>query len=97
MRGDEPQLSDPRIPKPTPLKATERKLLYGAEHDKTEHLADGQDAATYGQGCAFNLCCTEYCDVTDGGFTCAGSGQQCVALFEATDQYYASVGACMVP
>ena len=55
------------------------------------------DAATYGQGCAFNLCCTEYCDVTDGGFTCAGSGQQCVALFEATDQYYASVGACMVP
>ena len=40
------------------------------------------DAATYGQGCAYDLCCTEYCDITDLAFTCAGPDQQCVALFE---------------
>ena len=62
--------------------------------------ADGlmcTDAATYGPGCEYDLCCTEYCDITDLTFTCAGPDQQCVALFEPTDPYYANVGACMVP
>ena len=44
-----------------------------------------------------DLCCTEHCDITDAAFTCAGPDQQCVALFEPTDPYYANVGACMVP
>ena len=55
------------------------------------------DAASYGPGCAYELCCTEYCDITDLAFTCAGPDQQCVALFESTDPLYANVGACMVP
>ena len=55
------------------------------------------DAEVYGQGCAYDLCCTEYCDITDLAFTCAGPGQQCVALFEPTDPVWAHVGACMVP
>ena len=54
------------------------------------------DAASYGPGCAYDLCCTEYCDITDLAFTCAGPDQQCVALFEPTN-YYANVGACMMP
>ena len=29
--------------------SSERKLLYGAEHDKAEHLGEGQDAAAYGK------------------------------------------------
>ena len=62
--------------------------------------ADGHmctDAATYGPGCVYDLCCTEYCDITDAAFTCAGPDQQCVALFDPADPVYANVGACMVP
>ena len=55
------------------------------------------DAATYGPDCAYDLCCTELCDITDAAFTCAGPDQQCVALFEPTDPHFANVGACMVP
>lgn len=29
--------------------SSERKLLYGAEHDTAEHLADGQDKSSYGR------------------------------------------------
>ena len=54
------------------------------------------DAASYGPDCAFDLCCTELCSVSeDAG--CLGSGQVCVALFEATDPLYADVGSCMIP
>ena len=55
------------------------------------------DAATYGPDCAYDLCCTEYCDINDGGFTCAGGGQQCIALFDPNDPNYANVGACQIP
>lgn len=55
------------------------------------------DANDYGPGCAGAACCTEYCDLTDTAFTCAGEGQQCVALFEPTNPHFANVGACMVP
>ena len=55
------------------------------------------DAATYGPDCAYDLCCTEYCDINDGGFTCAGGGQQCIALFDPNDPLYADVGACQIP
>ena len=62
--------------------------------------ADGHtctSAASYGPDCADDLCCTEYCDVTDLAFTCVGQGQQCIALFDPNDPNYANVGACMVP
>jgi hypothetical protein len=55
------------------------------------------DAATYGPGCAFDLCCTEFCDITNLALMCTGPDQQCVALFDPTDPHYANVGACMVP
>jgi hypothetical protein len=51
----------------------------------------------YGPGCTENNCCTELCDVTDTTFTCADQVQQCVALFDPTDPYYAHIGACLVP
>ena len=55
------------------------------------------DAASFGPGCESNDCCTEFCDLTDAAFTCAGPDQQCVALFDPADPLYANVGACMVP
>ena len=55
------------------------------------------DAASFGPGCDGNDCCTEFCDLTDAAFTCAGPDQQCVALFDPADPLYANVGACMVP
>ncbi len=55
------------------------------------------DAGSYGVDCAFNLCCTEYCDLNDGSFTCQGTGQVCVPLFSASDPNFANVGACLVP
>ncbi len=62
--------------------------------------ADGHtctSAASYGPDCADDLCCTEYCDVTDLAFTCVGQGQQCIALFDPNDPNYANVGACQIP
>ena len=62
--------------------------------------ADGHmctSAELYGPGCEYDLCCTEYCDLNDAAFTCAGPDQQCVALFDPADPLYANVGACMVP
>ena len=55
------------------------------------------DAPTYGIDCAFDLCCTEYCDLNDGVFTCVGQDQQCIPLFDASDPNYADVGACQIP
>ncbi len=55
------------------------------------------DAATYGTDCAFDLCCTEYCDTSDSTFACQGAGQQCVPLFEETDPNFANVGGCQIP
>ncbi|MGB1698914.1 MAG: hypothetical protein ACPHRO_03095 [Nannocystaceae bacterium] len=62
--------------------------------------ADGHtctSAASYGPNCADDLCCTEYCDLNDAAFTCAGQDQQCIALFDASDPNYADVGACQIP
>ena len=72
----------------------------GESCECTNCCADGHmctSAASYGPTCAYDLCCTEYCDITDAAFTCAGPDQQCVALFEPTDPVWSNVGACMVP
>jgi hypothetical protein len=74
--------------------------ITGEQCECANCCADGHfctDAPTYGNDCAFDLCCTEYCDVSDGGFACAGTGQQCIALFDASDPNYADVGACQIP
>ncbi len=74
--------------------------ITGEECDCANCCADGHlctDAPTYGTDCAFDLCCTEYCDITDGGFGCAGTGQQCIPLFEDSNPNYADVGACQIP
>ena len=54
------------------------------------------DAASFGPGCDGNDCCTEFCDLTDAAFTCAGQDQQCVALFDPADPLYGNVGRCQL-
>ncbi len=54
-------------------------------------------AAEYGPGCAFDLCCTEYCDVDDTSFVCQGADQVCVPLFDPSTPELGHVGRCVLP
>lgn len=54
-------------------------------------------AADYGPDCAFDLCCTQYCDSEDATFVCDGTDQVCVALFDPNTPEFGNVGRCVVP
>jgi len=54
-------------------------------------------AAEYGPGCAFDSCCTPYCDLDDPSPPCDGGGQTCVALFPPDMPFVGEVGRCAVP
>lgn len=51
----------------------------------------------YGPGCAYDLCCTEYCDVNDTSFACQGADQVCVPLFDPSTPEVGNIGRCVVP
>lgn len=54
-------------------------------------------AEDHGPGCAFDACCTEYCDVDDISFVCQGADQVCVPLFDPATPEIGNVGRCVVP
>lgn len=61
--------------------------------------ADGHmcvEAAQYGPGCAFDSCCTRYCDATAPGDTCKGPQQVCLPLYPPDVPGIGGVGQCVV-
>jgi len=54
-------------------------------------------AEDYGPDCAFDICCTEYCDTEDPSFVCQGTDQVCVALFDPNTPEFGNVGRCVLP
>lgn len=90
--GDEPS-----APSCQPLDA---EGTVGESCDCANCCAQGHEcvsAADYGSSCASDRCCTEYCDVSETAFVCAGAGQQCVPLFDPKTPELGNVGRCVLP
>jgi len=54
-------------------------------------------AEDFGSDCAFDFCCTRYCDTEDASFTCQGTDQVCVVLFDPNTPEFGNVGRCVLP
>jgi len=76
------------------------EALSGEECDCANCCAAGHmcvQAAEYGPDCAFDLCCTRYCDTDDPTPQCDGTDQVCVPLFPPDTPEVGDVGHCVVP